>query len=193
LIDLFQWNSTKWGSPDLVDDVYPTDRENLRAALIQTRTLSRLIEDLRILALADAGKLHLEKDTVDLAALLKGIVEAYQPSAGEQGIALRLETPTELPSVQGDRDRLTQVMGNLLTNSLQYIPEGGHVKVEAEPGAREVLVAVKDDGPGVSARALPRLFERFWRTDPARRQATGGSGLGLSIARHIVEAHGGRI
>jgi signal transduction histidine kinase len=84
-------------------------------------------------------------------------------------------------------------MGNLLSNSLQYVPEGGHVRVEADRKDREVVVAVKDDGPGVSPEDLPRLFERFWRADRARRQATGGSGLGLSIARTIVEAHGGRI
>jgi signal transduction histidine kinase len=177
----------------MLDGVYPTDQENLRAALIQTRTLSRLIEDLRILAVADAGKLHLEKERVDLGSFLKGVVEAYQPQAKEEGIALALETPTGLPPILADRDRLAQVMGNLLSNSLQYVPEGGHIKVEAYRREKGVLVAVKDDGPGVLADDLPRLFERFWRADPARRRATGGSGLGLSIARTIVEAHGGRI
>lgn len=158
----------------MLDEVYPTDRENLEAVLAQTRTLSRLIEDLRILALADAGKLHLEKDVVDLGPFLKGIVEAYQPSAKEQGIALALETRIGLPPVQADRDRLTQVMGNLLTNSLQYVPEGGHVRVEAEPGEQEVVVAVKDDGLGVSGEDLPRMFQRFWRADPARRRERAG-------------------
>lgn len=177
----------------MLDGVYPTDEENLRAALIQTRTLSRVIDDLRILALADAGKLHLEKDAVDLGSFLKGVVEAYQPQAKGQGIALALETPSGLPTVQADYDRLAQVMGNLLSNSLQYVPEGGQVRVEADRKDRKVVVAVKDDGPGVLAEDLPRLFERFWRADRARRQATGGSGLGLSIARTIVEAHGGRI
>jgi signal transduction histidine kinase len=177
----------------MLDGVYPADRENLQAALIQTRTLSRLIEDLRILALADAGKLHLEKDIVTLESFLKGVVEAYQPQAKAEGIALALETPTGLPVVSADRDRLAQVMGNLLSNTLQYVPEGGHVGVEAEGGGREVVVRVKDDGPGVPPEDLPHVFERFWRADPARRQATGGSGLGLSIARYIVEAHGGRM
>jgi signal transduction histidine kinase len=177
----------------MLDGVYPTDQENLRAALIQTRTLSRLIEDLRILAVADAGKLHLEKERVDLGSFLKGVVEAYQPQAKEEGIALALETPTGLLPILADRDRLAQVMGNLLSNSLQYVPEGGYIKVEAYRREKGVLVAVKDDGPGVLADDLPRLFERFWRADPARRRATGGSGLGLSIARTIVEAHGGRI
>jgi signal transduction histidine kinase len=177
----------------MLDEVYATDRENLQAALSQTRTLSRLIEDLRILALADAGKLHLEKDAVDLESFLKGVVEAYQPSAKEQGIALALETPTGLPTIRADRDRLTQVMGNLLTNSLHYVPEGGHVRVESDRRDSEVVVSVIDDGPGVPAEDFSHLFHRFWRSDPARRRATGGSGLGLSIARYIVEAHGGRI
>lgn len=177
----------------MLDEVYPTDPENLEAALTQTRTLSRLIEDLRVLALADAGKLHLEKEELDLKGFLRGIVDAYHPQAREQGIALALEMPTELPTISADRDRLNQVMGNLLTNSLHYVPEGGHVRVEAERGEREVMVKVEDDGPGLSAEDLPHVFERFWRADPARQRATGGSGLGLSIARHIVEAHGGRM
>jgi len=177
----------------MLDDVYPTDRENLAAALSQTHTLSRLIEDLRLLALADAGKLHLEKDSLDLQGFLSEVVEAYQPQAREQGIALRLDMPLTLPPVSVDRDRLAQVMGNLLSNSLHYVPRGGRVEVGAERGDDEILVSVIDDGPGVRPENLSRLFERFWRADPARRRATGGTGLGLSIARYIVEAHGGRI
>ncbi len=177
----------------MLDEIYPTDAENLEAALTQTRTLSRLIEDLRVLALADAGKLRLEKEELDLEDCLRGIVEAYQPQAKEQAIALALESPAGLPTVSADRDRLTQVMGNLLTNSLHYVPEGGHVRVEAKGRDGEVVVLVKDDGGGIPPDDMPHIFERFWRADPARRQATGGSGLGLSIARHIVEAHGGRM
>lgn len=177
----------------MLDEIYPTDRENLESALIQTRTLARLIEDLRILALADAGKLQLARDSVNLQAFLKGIVEAYQPAAQEQGVALALETRTALPTVFADRDRLAQVMGNLLTNSLHYVPRGGSIRVEALREGTETVISVIDDGPGVSPDQLPHLFERFWRGDPGRRQATGGSGLGLSIARHIVEAHGGRM
>ncbi len=177
----------------MLDEVYPTDADNLEAALSQTRTLSRLIEDLRVLALADAGELRLEKEELDLDGLLKGIVEAYQPRAKVQAIVLALETPAGLPPVSADRDRLIQVMGNLLTNSLQYVSDGGHVRVEAEERDEEVAVLVKDNGPGVLPDDLPHLFERFWRADPARRRATGGSGLGLAIARHIVEAHGGHM
>jgi signal transduction histidine kinase len=177
----------------MLDGVYSTDSENLQAALSQTRTLSRLIEDLRILALADAGKLYLERDCLDLEPFLREIVEAHQPPAREQGIALVLDVPSTLPPVCVDRDRLAQVIGNLLANSLLYVQQGGHVTVEASRKESGVVVSVTDDGPGVAPGDLPHLFERFWRADPARQRATGGSGLGLSIARYIVEAHGGRI
>jgi signal transduction histidine kinase len=152
-----------------------------------------LIEDLRVLALADAGKLRLEEQALDLGAFLSEVVEAYQPQAIEQGITLVLEAVPSLPAVAVDRDRLAQVMGNLLSNSLRYLASGGHINVAARGGTTEVVVSVIDDGPGVPSAELDRLFERFWRADPARQRATGGSGLGLSIARHIVEAHGGRI
>jgi signal transduction histidine kinase len=177
----------------MLDGVYSTDHENLQTALSQTRTLSRLVEDLRLLALADAGKLHLEKDFLDLEAFLREVVEVYQLQAREQGMDLSLEAAAALPAVRVDRDRLAQVMGNLLSNSLRYLPAGGHVTVEARKGLQEIVVSAIDDGPGVPLEDLAQLFDRFWRVDPARRRATGGSGLGLSIARHIVEAHGGRI
>ncbi|MGD2177188.1 MAG: ATP-binding protein [Anaerolineae bacterium] len=177
----------------MLDGVYSADRGNLTAALSQTRTLSRLIEDLRLLALADAGKLHLEKDCLDLEAFLREVVEAYQAQAKEQGIALVLEMSPNLPAVCVDRDRLAQVMGNLLSNSLHYVPQGGHIRVETKREGDEAVLSVIDDGPGVPPGDLPRVFERFWRADPARQRATGGSGLGLSIARYVVEAHRGRI
>lgn len=177
----------------MVDGVYPANRENLLAALAQVRTLVRLVEDLRILALADAGQLRLHRAPVDLRPLLQEVVEAHRPQAQERGIALDLEAPPALPLVLADRDRLAQVMGNLLSNALRYVPEGGHVTVRVEDRGREAAVAVADNGPGVAEEDLDRIFDRFWRGDPARRRATGGSGLGLAIARHIVEAHGGHI
>ncbi len=177
----------------MLDGVYAVDQQNLEAALAQTRTLSRLIEDLRILALADAGKLHLAKDAVDLVVFLEESVEAYRASAREKGIALALEMSADLPTVLADPDRLAQVMGNLLTNSLQYVPAGGHVTVAAEMIEQEVVVTVEDDGPGIPPEDSSHIFERFWRADVARQRASGGSGLGLSIAAQIVEAHGGRI
>jgi len=193
----------------MLDGVYPTDRENLQAALAQTHTLSRLVEDLRLLALADAGQLYLHTAPLDLVPFLQEMVETHRIQAQERGVDLALETIASLPLVEADRDRLAQVMGNLLGNALRYVSEGGHVTVRAEAqgpvlpvpsgaegsGAegQEVIVAVTDDGPGIPPEDLPHLFERFWRGDRARRRATGGSGLGLTIARSLVEAHGGRL
>jgi len=177
----------------MLDGVYASDEENLEAALRQTRTLSRLIEDLRILALADAGKLHLERECLDLRTFLTEVVEAHRPRAEAVGITLAMRVPELGTEVCVDRDRVAQVMGNLLTNALHYVPRGGRVRVETDVGADQVVVSVIDDGPGVASEDLPNLFKRFWRADRARRRATGGSGLGLSIASHIVEAHGGRM
>jgi len=177
----------------MLDGVYSADQENLLAALAQTRTLSRLVEDLRLLALADAGRLRLHTAPLDLAPFLRQIVEAHQPQSLERGVSLALEMPPSLPLVEADRDRLAQVMGNLLGNALRYASQGGHVTVRAMEQNQEIVVAVADDGPGIPSQDLPHLFERFWRGGRARRRATGGSGLGLTIARSIVKAHGGRI
>jgi len=177
----------------MVDGVYPANDENLSAALAQVGTLSRLVDDLRLLALADAGRLTLHRGALNPRRILREMVEAHQPQAQERGISLLLDAPRALPMVLGDRDRLAQVMGNLLGNSLRHVPQGGHIVVQAEARGREVVIRVIDDGPGVGQEDISRLFERFWRGDPARQRATGGSGLGLAIARYIVEAHGGRI
>jgi signal transduction histidine kinase len=138
---------------------------------------------------------------LDLVPFLQEMVETHRIQAQERGVDLALETPASLPLVEADRDRLAQVMGNLLSNALRYVPEGGHVTVRVEAqgpvlsGAegQEVIVAVADDGPGIPPEDLPHLFERFWRGDRARRRATGGSGLGLTIARELARAHGGRL
>jgi two-component system sensor histidine kinase BaeS len=177
----------------MLDGIYPADREELLAASAQVRTLARLVEDLRLLALADAGQLHLHTASLDLGVFMRKIVEAHRLQAQEQGVDLALETSSTLPLVLADRDRLAQVMGNLLGNALRYVPPGGHITVRVAEQGQEVVVAVADDGPGVSPEDLPHLFERFWRGDPGRRRATGGSGLGLPIARHIVDAHSGHI
>lgn len=175
----------------MLDGVYPADRENLTAALAQVSTLSRLVEDLRLLAQADAGELTLYKAPLDIGAFLEEVVEAHRSAAQEKGIALSLERPGALPLVLADRDRLAQVMGNLLTNALRHTPPGGRITVRVADRGREVVVAVADTGPGVPPEDLPHLFERSWWQ--SRSRATGGSGLGLSIARHIVEAHKGHI
>ena len=178
----------------MLDGIYPTDRDNLLAALTQVRTLTRLVEDLRLLALADAGQLRLHIASLDLSGFLREIVEAHQLQAQEREVSLTLEMAPSLPIVQADRDRLAQVMGNLLSNALRYASSGGHIRVHAADQGRKVIVAVADDGPGVPSQDLPHLFERFWRGDRSRSHESGASsGLGLAIAKSLVEAHGGRI
>lgn len=177
----------------LQDGVFELSPENLKPIHDQTLLLGRLVEDLRDLALAEAGRLPLERAEVSLDRLIRRVVEAFQPRAREKGLTLSAELPETLPPVQADAQRLEQVLGNLLSNALQHTPSGGAVTVRAweEPGW--AVFAVEDTGTGIAPEDLPHLFERFYRADKARSRANGGTGLGLSIAKQLVEAHGGQI
>jgi signal transduction histidine kinase len=177
----------------LADGIFPADAEHLDPVLEQTRLLGRLVEDLRTLSLAEAGRLALARVPTDIGGWAEGTVSGFRAVAAERGIALELQISGDLPRVKIDPQRMAQVLGNLLDNALRHTPEGGQVLVQLDPGNGEVLVSVVDTGPGVSPEDIPRLFERFWRGDRSRSRRTGGSGLGLTIARQIVEAHGGHI
>jgi two-component system sensor histidine kinase BaeS len=137
--------------------------------------------------------LRLYTAPLDLLPLLRQSVEIHRARAQEQGIELLLDVPDALPAVVADRERLAQVLGNLLSNGLRYVPRGGRIVVRAAVQGAEVVVSVADNGPGVQADEIEHLFERFWRSDPARQRATGGSGLGLAVAQHIIKGHSGRI
>jgi len=177
----------------LQDGVFELSPENLKPIHDQTLLLGRLVEDLRDLALAEAGRLPLERTEVSLERLIRRIVEAFQPRAQEKGLALSVELPEALPPVQADAQRLEQVLENLLSNALRYTPAGGTVNVRAWEEPQWVVFTVEDTGTGIAAEDLPHIFERFYRADKARSRADGGTGLGLSIAKQLVEAHGGRI
>ena len=178
----------------LADGVYEPTPDNIEPALDQVRTLNRLVGDLRILALADAGELHLERQAVDMNALLEHATDAYRESFAEKGMKLIYIPVTQSLTVHADYERLTQVVGNILSNAVRYASvQGGTVRISAQTAQDGVEIAIADNGPGVPDADLPRIFERFWRGDPSRSRATGGSGLGLAIARHIIQAHGGRI
>ncbi len=177
----------------LADGVYEPTPENIEPALDQVRTLNRLVGDLRTLALADAGELRLERQPVDVVALLEHAVEAYRDVLADHGLALVYAPATHPLTVHADYERLTQVVGNIISNAAHYAPTGGRVQIAAQAAQDGIEVAIADNGPGVSEADLPHIFERFWRGDPSRSRATGGSGLGLAIARHIILAHGGRI
>jgi signal transduction histidine kinase len=174
----------------LIDDVYPADEAHLTAILDETRTLGRLIDDLRTLALADRGALDLRREDIDLAVLAHETVEGVRPAADAAGVAMTVrEIDSDLPPVSADPTRIREVLGNLLSNALRHTPRGGSVNVEVDrSGSSLVSVTVRDTGPGIAPDVLPRVFERFVRTPDSP-----GSGLGLAIARDLVEAHGGTI
>jgi signal transduction histidine kinase len=155
--------------------------------------LHHLVEDLRVLSLAEAGELQMETEPVEMGSLIRDVVSRVQGAARAQGITLAVQLPDTALSVIGDDQRLAQVLLNLLSNALQHTPLDGRITVDARPVGDEVHVTVRDTGEGIPAEDLPYIFDRFYRADRARSRSTGGSGLGLSITRSLVEAHGGRI
>jgi len=177
----------------IFDGVYPVDVEHLTPIYEETLLLQRLVEDLRLLSLADAGQLELIRGDVDVERLLAGVTEGAQAVAQDKGITLQIETPEEPLVVDGDADRLRQVIGNLVSNALRYTPAGGVVTLRVRSLGTRARIVITDTGPGIPAEDLLHVFDRFYRGDSARDRASGGSGLGLAIARALVEAHGGTI
>jgi signal transduction histidine kinase len=151
-------------------------------------SMNRLIEDLLDVSRMDSGAFTVEPRRFDLAALATEVCEQFRPQATEHGRALQCAVERHLPAVFADRDRISQVLENLISNALRFTPAGGSVTVRvAGHGAHEIKCSVSDTGVGIPAEELPHLFERFWQ---ARRYRRGGAGLGLAIARGVVEAHG---
>lgn len=178
----------------LEDGVYPLSVENLRPVLEQTESLTRLVEDLRTLALADAGELVLERARVDLPALVRRVVERFRPEAERREVRLEVDDGQAGQALAGlplDGGRVEQILNNLLSNALRFTPEMGVVSVRVELAGEWAVVRVADSGPGIPPEALPRLFERFYRVDKSRSREAGGTGLGLAIARQLALAHGG--
>ncbi len=176
----------------LQDGVYPLTAENLSPVIEQNHLLTHLVDDLRTLALADAGQITLERTSVDLTSLVAQVVEHFQPQASTQQIGLIL-TPTDnpVPFISADPIRLEQVLSNLLSNALRYTPAGGQIVLSLTSGDTSVTLTIHDSGSGIPEQALPYIFERFYRGDKSRARAEGGTGLGLSIARQLARLHGG--
>jgi len=172
----------------LIDGVYPADEAHLEAILEETKVLSRLVEDLRTLSLAEAGTLTLHREPTDVDVLAGEVVEAFQVTASKAGVSLVADVPDDLPILDVDSIRIREVLSNLVDNALRYVPAGGHITVSGRIADGRVELAVVDTGPGIPPELLPTVFERFAKSEESR-----GSGLGLAIARAIVEAHRGTI
>jgi signal transduction histidine kinase len=155
--------------------------------------LSRLVNELQELSLAEAGELKLVYQAEDVGNLVKQAVAPWEPQMAAKGISLSLDLPDNLPLVNIDWQRVNQVLHNLLENAVAHTAEGGSINVAASAEGKWVEVNVSDTGEGIPAEDLPYIFERFYRVDKSRARATGGSGLGLTIAKRLVEAHGGTI
>ena len=180
----------------ILDDVYPLDKAEISQLYDETRLLSRLVDDLRELALADAGQLRLNLQPVHVAHVLQTTVEGLSLAAEAHNVTLSVHVDEGLPVVQADPDRLAQVLRNLLVNALHHTPSGGSVAVTATFRENVVEIAVTDTGIGIAPEDLPHVFDRFWRADRSRAHDgrwRSGTGLGLSIAQSLIRAHGGRI
>ncbi|HET6822665.1 MAG TPA: ATP-binding protein, partial [Anaerolineales bacterium] len=174
------------------DGVLPPTRENFEIIREEATRLEHLVNDLRILSLADAGELSIRPQTVEPERLLQDIASTYQYQTQRKNLRLDLYIALPLSPIEVDTGRMTQVLTNILDNALHYTPEGGRIILSAKEMKEHVELAIQDSGPGLNAEDLDRVFDRFYRTD-ASRQRDGGSGLGLAIAKSIVQAHGGHI
>jgi signal transduction histidine kinase len=177
------------------DGVYDATPEQIDLVLDESHKLSRLVDDLRLLTLAEAGQLPLELQPLDVPQLLADVRDAFAFEAQAAGVTIRSTVAGPLPSLIADPQRLEQVLGNLVTNALRHTPSGGEICLGTELLSENALrFWVSDSGEGIPPEDLPRIFDRFWRADPARSHRAGaGMGLGLAIAKSLVEAHGGQI
>lgn len=175
------------------DRVIKPDAATIRSLNEEAALLSRLVDELQELSLAEAGELKLVYQAEDITKLVKQAVTPWQPQLAAKEISLSLDLPDNLPLVNIDWQRVNQVLHNLLENAVAYTHKGGTINVAATTQGDWVEVCVSDTGEGIPAEDLPNIFERFYRVDKSRARVTGGSGLGLTIAKRLVEAHGGTI
>ena len=177
----------------LIDGVYPSDPARLQSILDETHVLSRLIDDLRTLALVESGALALQKEPTDVALLASETVASFRAQADAAGVGMSVDNAPDLPAIEVDPARLREVLANLIANALRYTPRGGLIRVQcsanaAADGGKQIAISVADSGAGIAPDDLPHVFDRFYKARESR-----GMGLGLAIAKNLVEAHGGQI
>lgn len=172
----------------LLEGIYPRDDDHLKAIQKQTHLISRLIDDLQTLTQAESGILKLQKESVDLPALIQDTTEAFHTQTQETGIKLSFNPPSGLPLVYLDPVRIREVLSNLVVNAMRYTPEDGTITICCNHHEDQLSVSVSDTGSGIPAEILPHIFDRFYKSADS-----GGSGLGLAICKNLVTLHGGEI
>ncbi|KAF0107173.1 MAG: two-component sensor histidine kinase [Anaerolineaceae bacterium] len=177
----------------LMDGVLPPTPETFDQIHQEADRLSRLVDDLQELSRVEAGAFQLDRKPAAAAGLVNFVLKRLSRQFEAKGVALTSDLPASLPPILADEDRIGQVLLNLAGNALHYTPAGGQVVISAEARGGEVVFAVADNGIGIPAEHLPHIFDRFYRVDKSRSRAGGGSGIGLTISKHFVEAHGGKI
>lgn len=177
----------------LADGVLAADDENWESIRAETRRLGRLVDDLQQVSRAEAHQLDLHPGPTAPAELVEAALRAAQPAYAAKGVMLAAQLPQQLPAVYVDRERIEEVLANLLTNALRHTPPAGHVQASAQRSGDHLEIAIADTGEGIPAEHLDRVFERFYRVDPARSRMSGGTGIGLAIVRSIMEAQGGTV
>ena len=178
---------------NLLDGVERPDPATLEVMLGQADRLGRLVDQLLDLSRLESGEVPLRKEELALHPLVEALISEIDVARPDREVALRNDVPRNLPALFADRERIHQVLFNLVDNAVRFTPDGGDVRVSARRENGSIEIAVADTGSGIPAEHLPRLFERFYRADPARSRGDGGTGIGLAIARSVVEAHGGTI
>ena len=175
------------------DKILEPDEDTISTLDGEAVLLSRLVDDLQELSVVEAGQMALERQPEDLTELVTHATDAMATSASDRNIRVEKKLSPDLPLVSIDYHRISQVLRNLLDNALSHTGEGGHITVEASRAGKWVQVSVADTGKGIEPEDLPYVFDRFYRADKSRTRATGGSGLGLTISKGLVEAHGGQL
>lgn len=177
----------------ILDDVYPLSKTEILHLYDQTLHLSRLVDDLHELTLAESNALRLNFRLTDIGQVLSEAAAIFAPVAESEGIRVNLEISPPLPLIPTDERRLKQMIQNLLVNAFRHTPEGGSIHIQVGASISGVWLEIKDTGVGIPESHLPFIFERFYRADPARSREQGGAGLGLAISKAIITAHGGTI
>lgn len=177
----------------MMDGLFPADPEIYDSMYREVRRLHRLIDDLQTLSRVEAGDIHLDMVTFPLSTSIQQVASQLRPQAEGKDLSLNTNLPEEDPVVCADPDRVVQILVNLVGNAIRYTPEGGSIHVRVTPARHTVDITVEDTGIGIPVEALPYLFERFFRVDSSRSRSSGGSGIGLTISRHLAWAMGGEL